>query len=593
VSRTRITIRYDGGTSGSGPLTFGQDNMIRCIRQDEPEQINRQGSWPVPDGVDLPAALAALRTLAERHETLRTVFPPAPDDPGGFPVRQEVRAQGEFTVEAVPADHLDDLQLDKLAAELGQASTALAFGLAVDFPLRCTLFTRGGLLARMVVAVSHAAVDGAATALLAQEWSLLAAGKELPPVTSPTPLQVAAAERTRQGLRRARTSLRHWERILRTGPHATFADSRLTGPADQVSVLIARSRSGAEALEAASRRTGATPSTVLLAVFAALAAHRAAQPRLVIAALSANRHRPGLAEYVGTVAQDGFLSLDTGAADLDEVIGRTKAASMAGFLNSTFDAEKVWQMIEDTAHLRGARFARHIVVNDLSLTIPERAFEGRPTPLADPEISWLPDQRVPVRLMFNVLRVRGQLEFALLSCPQVLDRAEAGRFVQGLIAVVDRAARGPVALAELGELTGVEPGLRVGDWRQHDNSWIDLDAVRSLLAQAVAETSGGGAVRSRVELEGGRLVARIAHTAADPRRTAAEPGRADAPTPHSLHQRVMAALPRHETAMAPQYYLVHHADADPGPSADWARLPVLAEGPGRDPATVDWQALLA
>ncbi|QMU76574.1 hypothetical protein GXW83_13305 [Streptacidiphilus sp. PB12-B1b] len=593
MTRTRITIRYDGGTSGTGPLTFGQDNMIRCIRQDQPDQINKQGTWPVPDTADLPAALAALRTLAERHQTLRTVFPAAPDDPGGFPVRQEVRAEGEFTVEAIETDLTDDLELDLLADELGRASNALPFDLAVDFPLRCTLLTRRGQLLRLIVAVCHAAADGAATALLVQEWALLAAGKELPPVSSRTPLQVAEAERTRQGLRRARTSLRHWERILRTGPHAVFADSRLTGPPSPVSVLIARSRTGAEALDAASRRTGATPSTVLLAAFAALAAYRAAQPGLVIAALSANRHRPGLADHVGTIAQDGLLSLDAGAADLDELIGRTKAASMAGFLNSTFDAEKIWQMIEDTAHLRGARFARHIVVNDLSLTIPDEVFEARPAPTADPEISWFPDEPVPARLMFNILRVPGRLEFALLSCPQVLDRAEAEEFVRGLLAIVRQAAHGPVPLAGLGGLTRLSPGVRAGDWQQHDNSWIDLDAVRALLAGALGGVTGG----SRVRIEGGRLVARIAYHAA------AGAGEDPELIPQRVHRAVMAALPQHETAMAPQHYLIH-GRADPGgrppgppepsePSDDWERLPVLAEGSGRDPGVPDWQALLA
>ncbi|MFE4600782.1 condensation domain-containing protein [Kitasatospora indigofera] len=488
----RITVRYSAEGGGSGPLTMGQDNMIRCIRRDDPEQINKEAVWPVPAGTDLPAALAALRTLAERHASLRTVFPSGPD---GFPARQEVRGEGEFTVRVVEAGPLGERELDRLADDLARADNAVPFDLAADFPLRCTLVTAEDRPVRMPVVVCHSGADGAATALLIQEWLLLAAGKELPPATARTPLEVAAFESSALGRRRATASLRHWERILRTGPQAVFADSRITGPPDVVSTLILRSREAAEHLAAASLRTGASPSVVLLAAFAALVAHRADQPRLVIAALSANRHRPVMADHIGTLAQDAFMAVDTGLRDLDEVIGHTKAASLAGYWHSTFDAEQIWRMIDDIAHLRGSRYARHVVVNDLSLTIPESASDARPPAVADPEISWFPDQRVPVRLMFNILRVNGSLELALLACPQVLDRTEIEEFARGLLAVVRAAATGPVPLAGLDALTTVRPGVREGDWHEVDGSWIDLDAVRQLLADVLGAgvTTGAAA----------------------------------------------------------------------------------------------------
>ncbi|KQV12073.1 hypothetical protein [Kitasatospora sp. Root107] len=106
---TVITVQYDGGSSGSGPLTFGQDNMILCIRRDDPDQINKQAVWPVPPGAGLPEVLAVLRQLAERHESLRTRFPS--DGPGGG-TRQVVHAAGSFRVtlvEAGPEGELDAL----------------------------------------------------------------------------------------------------------------------------------------------------------------------------------------------------------------------------------------------------------------------------------------------------------------------------------------------------------------------------------------------------------------------------------------------------------------------------------------------------
>ncbi|WP_329493192.1 condensation domain-containing protein [Kitasatospora herbaricolor] len=650
MTRTRrITVRYSAEGGGSGPLTMGQDNMIRCIRRDDPEQINKEAVWPVPAGTELPAALAALRTLAERHASLRTVFPPGPD---GFPARQEVRGEGEFTVRVVEVGPLDERELDRLADDLARTDNAVAFDLAADFPLRCTLVTAEDRPVRMAVVVCHSGADGAATALLIQEWLLLAAGKELPPATARTPLEVAAFESSALGRRRVTASLRHWERILRTGPQAVFADSRITGPPDVVSTLILRSREAAEHLAAASLRTGASPSVVLLAAFAALVAHRADQPRLVIAALSANRHRPVMADYIGTLAQDAFLSVDTGLRDLDEVIGHTKAASLAGYWHSTFDADQIWRMIDDIAHLRGSRFARHVVVNDLSLTIPESASEARPAAVADPEISWFPDQRVPVRLMFNILRVNGSLELALLACPQVLDRAEIEEFARGLLAVVRAAATGPVPLAGLDALTAVRPGVREGDWRQVDGSWIDLDAVRELLADVlgadvattavrnldvanavvpnavVPNTDGTNAdgtntdgtivevtnvvapsmavpnvnvtntVESNVDVTNAfvpnatvsatKVTARVELT--DGRLVAhLWTGAADLEeprlTPLTVHRALVDALPGRDTAMAPHHYVIHRGTAAGTGDRGTGEASALLEGDGRDPET--------
>jgi hypothetical protein len=215
-----------------------------------------------------------------------------------------------------------------------------------------------------------------------------------------------------------------------------------------------------------------------------------------------------------------------------------------------------------------------VVVNDLSLAIPESASDGRPPAVSDPEISWFPDERVPIRIMFNIIRVGGSLEVAMLTCPQVLDRTETEQFARGLLAVVAAAARGPLPLADLGALTGITPGVREGDWRVVDGSWIDLDAVRALLASVLDPD-----VRLRVELDGDRLTAHLAGDAAARL------------TPLSVHAAVMAALPGRDTAMAPQHYVVHHGE--PHPSGDGRdTLPVTVEGNGRDGTVVDWEALL-
>ncbi|MET8544356.1 condensation domain-containing protein [Kitasatospora sp. NPDC004799] len=551
----RVTVRFAAEGGGSGPLTRGQDNMVRCIRTSAPEQINRESVWPVPDGTSVRSALVALRLLVERHESLRTSFPAGPGS-DGFPDRQVVHREGRFTVSVVEAGGRTDAELDALAEELGRTDVAVPVDLDVPPRVRFTLVAAGELLLRLVAVVCHAGADGAATAVLIEDWYALAAGKELPPVTAPTPLGIAVAEQSPQGRRRAAAALRHWARILTTGPQTVFADARISGPPRDHGALLVRSRSAADHLAAVCRRTGASPSVVLLAAFAALVAHRAGRPELVLSALSANRQRAVLVDHVGTLAQDALILLDTGAADFDQLIGRAKSASLNAYWHSTLDAEQVWRLVEDAAHLRGARFGRQVVVNDLSLTVPAAVADTRPLPAADPELTVLPAPPLPVRLMFTVLRITGSLDFVLIACPQVLDPEETESFARALPALLAAAADGPVLLADLAAVLGPPGSRRDGEWLLVDGCWIDLAAVRDLLRTALGD--------HRLSVVEGRLVVEL---------SSPDPGFG----PAEAHRAVVAALPGRDTAMAPHRYVVRHST----PAGERTET-----GSGRDPAVV-------
>jgi hypothetical protein len=591
-----ITLRYRGQSSGEGPLTLGQDNMIRCILHDEPMEINKHAQWPVPpEGIELDAAINALRTLAERHEALRTLYPEA--RPDHQPARQVVHAEGEFEVAVVELG--SDENPDEVAEDAGRRNRAVRFDLTADFPLRCTLVTSGGRPVRLSVVVCHAAADGFATAMLVGEWSELVAGNTLDPVPGPTPRELAEQERSASGARRTKASLRHWERILMEGPQAVFADDSIGPSAGLLPTLVLRSVSAAGALAATAQRTGASPSSVMLAAYAALIAHRADQPKVVVAALSSNRHRPGLEQYVGTLAQDALMCLDTDAEDFDALIKNAGAASLAGFWHSTFDSEAIWHLIDETAYRRGARFARHVVLNDLSVTVPESATRNRPNPPTDPELTWFPAEYIPARILLNLWRLRGCIELSLHADPQLFGRDDTERFALGLMRILEASAARTVRLDELTELTGIERARREGGrWLRIEDSWIDLHAMTHLLDAALDKRP------SLVELRDGRLIARIAQDG----RTAHDIAQDAGPlTPEQAHHAVMdvlfsqiksspsdddpawagnsgvsGALSGWETARAPHEYVIH--DGSPLIADDpesWSALPVIAQGDGR------------
>jgi hypothetical protein len=585
MTETRlITVRYRGQTAGEGPLTLGQDNMIRCILHDEPMEINKHALWPVPEGVDVDTAIDALRTLAERHEALRTRYP-GPQD--RQPTRQVVHAEGEFDVAVVEAGPDEDP--DEVAEAAGRRFRAVRFDLAEHFPLRFTLVTAGGRPVRLSVVVCHAAADGAATALLIGEWYELASGRALDPVPGPTPRELAGQERSASGARRTKASLRHWEKILMHGPQAVFADSGVGPSAGLLPTLIVRSAAAAEALRATAERTAASPSAIMLAAYTALIAHRADQPKVVVAALSSNRHRPGLERYVGTLAQDALMCLDADAEDFDRLIAAAGTASLTGYWHSTFDSEAIWRLIDRTAYRRGARFARHVVLNDLSTTVPEAATRNRPNPQADLDLVWLPAEYIPVRLMLNIWRLRDCVELSLSADPQLFGRDDTERFARGLLSLLSESATRAVPLAELGEFTGIERARRVGDqWHRIEDSWIDRHAVSHLLDAALDKRP------SLVEVCDGRLVARIAqdgrpitpeeaHSAvmgvlfSQPKAT----GALDDP-PWAENSGVSGALSGWETACAPHEYVIHDdSPLIPDDPVSWSGLAVIAQGDGR------------
>lgn len=582
-SRRVVTITYAGQTSGTGPLSLGQDNMIRCTLNNEPADINKQGAWPVPENADVDDVLSALQTLTERHESLRTLYP---STDGRQPTEQHVQAEGTFNLEIIDTDE----DPAEVAGRIGRRNRATRFDVATEFPLRLALITVEGAPKTLSAVVCHAAADGGATARLVEEFIALASGIALPPHEGLTPRQVAELETSSAGIRRTKASLQHWDKILRTGPHAVFADSSV-GPSEAIHRSLAvHSVSAAQALDEASRRMSASSSAIMLAAYAALIAHRAAQKGLVIAALSSNRHRRVLADHIGTVAQDALILLDTDAKDFDELVGRAGGAAMTAYFHSSFDAAAVWDLIDEAARQRGARYARHVVLNDLSTTIPEVLTRDLPEPPEDPQIISLPPEPIPTRLMFNIWQLAGRVSFTLHADQQLFDAAEIDLFARGLLGLVQEAATRAVPLSEIGELTGLAPRPRDGEWRFVGNSWIDLGAVRELLETSLDKRPVS------VEVQDDQLVAHIGddhrplspedahravtHTLFDRQRgVVADDGDPDEPAGW-----ISSSTSGWETAMTPQHYVIHSGtptDSDDGQDA-WASLPIVAEGDGRD-----------
>ncbi|MFJ2931881.1 DUF6271 family protein [Streptomyces sp. NPDC087219] len=574
-SARTLTVPYAGGEERRGPVTMGQANMIRCMLRDEPEHINIHDVWPVPEGTGTASAIEALRALAIRHEALRTTFPHAA---GSAPREQVVSAEGTFTVTVLDHEELPDDPAG-YAESLARGARSERFHLDRDFPLRISLVARSGAPAFVAMAASHAVTDVGALGILREEWLSLLAGENLPPPASLTPLGLAAEEATPAGLRKSEASLRHWERIIRTGPQAMFAEPGAEGTEVRTPRLTLRSRRAARALALVAERTGGMPSTVLLTAWCALVAHRADQPACVAAVPTSNRYHPRLARSVNTLSQDALLSLDVRVPTFDALLKKAWGAALNAYRHSQFDAVALWEMIGRTTHERGSRFARDVVFNDVStlpatvVTVTSATGQDAATGPAL-ELSWGPDQVLPTRVLTFVHAIEPLLHLSTWVDPALFKRDEAEAFLTGLVRLLEAAATDDVPLAALTEVTGVRPVERGPRWCRVDGSWTSPPLVAQALSEALDDlpvhVTADAAAPDGTASHDGALTAYIAA--------------GDSPlTPARAHTALMDALPGRPGVLAPRrYVIVHNPPAEADRTSAWLRQQILREGTGRD-----------
>ncbi|GAA3093657.1 condensation domain-containing protein [Streptosporangium carneum] len=539
-----VSARYRGERAGRGPATVGQVNMVRCVLGDPPEHMNYSVVLNLPPGTTLDGVAEAVGRLISRHESLRTTFH------DGF---QHVEAEGELLVGVYESEGSADLA-DQVAARL----QAVRFDLAEGIPLRTAVIVSDGVPERVVLVTTHSTVDAGGLAVLRAELNALLLGRTLSAVTAPQPLDVAESERSPASLKRAEGALRYWESHLARIPFSTFTVPVDDGDEDWLLPrLRVRSAAAARALGPITARTGASRSVALLAAFATLVGVRAGQRTIGVSAISANRFRPDMREYVGPLAQDALVPVALDEPTFDGVLRHTRAAALTAYQNSRFDSEALTRLLESAQRSRGMHFARDVVFNDMSIVGPSRRASRAAEEEPDIRSHWLPPATLPTRLSMWVRLLDGEVDFTLWTDPRCLPREDAETLGEGIMRLLVEAGDRDVSVDELPALTGVAPVPRGEGWLMIDSCWVELAEVRRLVADAV---DGRPFHVARVD---GRLVCYLVAPA----------------TPEEVHTACVSKLFGRLSAMAPHHYVV--CESAPASPEGWPGQTVIAEGSGR------------
>jgi hypothetical protein len=572
----RLRVPFAGRRGGDGPLTLGQASTLRWITN--PAFYTRMLEWPltVPPGTTPDDIAAAMSILMARHESLRTTFPACE-----APV-QRVARTGELVIDVYETG-ARTTDGSALTVPLTRLLRSREFDVTVDLPVRMAIAARHGEPLAAVAVYSHMAVDFASMALLDREFTALVSDpghRDAGPVPH-QPLDQAADERSARGTRRNEAVLRSWETQLRAMPQCMYAvPLEAAGPEGGGSGWL-WSRAAALALAHISARTEVSRQVVVLAALCTMLAWRTGHTGCVIPTAAANRYQRHLREYVGPLAQDCMMSVGTRAGGLDEVIGRAAAAALRGNHNGLVAIATLLPVVERVERDRGIIHARHCVFNDLSLHLGD-ADDGT-APGQDPgearlaltqtRFAALPAPPVEEILLFLLQQVNEELILGgLTRDASLLPAGEIEMLLRGTESLLVAAAPGDVDLDRLAEITGVRPVERGPGWLLVDRSWVQLDAIRRLLDDALPGPAAAFAVRGTV----------VAYLTADGGITS--PGQAHEACMKMLREPDPAGRVRH-TAMTPgRYVICAGPPADPDDLASWRRQPVVADGDGRDPA---------
>ncbi|HEY1626768.1 MAG TPA: hypothetical protein VGG16_23525 [Streptosporangiaceae bacterium] len=559
-----IPVEFSGERAGEGPLTLGQLNIHNWLSE-TPDHFYAIlcAELPVPAVVSVADVAEATAALVARHESLRTSYLP------GEQPRQRVAAagvqllevcslgQGQWGPRDRPAVGEALVQWLRDSPDPERRPVRVAVAIAPD---------TGDRVIACAAGFSHMAVDHGAIEILKADFAgllndpaLRPAGRRRLPLGH-QPLDQAGLEATPAEQRRAEAALdrvreqsRRIPRCLYTLPGARTAGESLVVELSSVAAAMAVRRVAA--------RTRTSRSGVVLAAICAVIARRASYPELVFPVLSSNRFERHLVNYVGSLAQDSIVTVETGGRSFDELAGHTWMRAAEASRHGRYDEVKRAAMDELTEHERGLRFNHDPLFNSL---IPE-SWSGLTAGVGfQPEeidvaltrtgLRWrpMPVNATPIRFTLN--QIDGCLRLDMWSGDTgLVPRTELESVLLAIERLLVAAAHGDVTAGAMPGVIGLEPLASTPDRTLVDSCWVGMADVKRLVDDAIAPAAAHVFASA-----GGRpLVACL--TATDAVRT-----------PRQAHAACMAALARHPTAITPRHYVIcRTAPADPADLAAW------------------------
>ncbi|GAA2024986.1 amino acid adenylation domain-containing protein [Polymorphospora rubra] len=446
-------------------------------------------------GLDRNALAAALRDVAARHESLRTVFPA----PGGVP-HQEI-VDDVPALRELPVDEVREGALAETVAEVA----AHTFDLGREPPLYARLLALALDDHVLVLVVHHVAYDAWSTAplLLDLADSYRARRTGIPPARPEPPVQYADYTMWFHELlgdehdprSRVHSQLRFWAETLDGLPEQIALPTDRPRPATashrgEAVPLRIDPNTHAAAVRLAQRHD-ATLFMVLQAGLAALLGRLGAERDVPLGTVVAGRTDSDLEGLVGFFMNTLVLRTDVGGdPTFAQLLDRSRAVALAAYRNQDVPFERV---VQATGHQRSA--ARHPLFQ-VMLTL-RNAASARPA-LHDLHVELLPgngSEQLLFDLLFDLAeRDGGDIGGDLWYTPDLFDRSTMESFAARYAALLRAATASPdLPVSRIDLLTPLEHARLAAAARATERS-LPASTLPELFARRVAAAPGAVAV---------------------------------------------------------------------------------------------------
>ncbi|HEX4724621.1 MAG TPA: condensation domain-containing protein [Pseudonocardiaceae bacterium] len=442
----QLLVPFAGDDSGIDELTWGQQRIWAAMELGGGQSLNLVGVFPAPPGATVQNVAMMLRFLFGRHQSLRTRISL---DADGRP-RQAVADRGVVPVEIVavtdddPAGTAEAVRLEYKRANVDSVH---------EWPVRTAAIRHGDVLTHIVMMYNQLAVDATSLDLLTADVANMdpATGAARTPITATQPLELARQQRGAVAARQSASSLRYWERVLRTIPVHRFAESG-DERVPRFWEIGYRSPAGYLAVHVIAARTGVDTGAVLLAAFAVALARVTGNNLVVTQTLMSNRFRPGFADIVSPMVQSGLCVIDVaGAATFDEVAARAQRTTMSAGMNAYYNLAHREELEATVAEERGDDVDISCYVNDRRRGSRQRVTDAVPT--ADDVRAALPlsverfdrrSDKTTRKLFVNIDDIPGAMDVMMRADTRYLAPPDVSRCLREMEAVVVAAATEPL-----------------------------------------------------------------------------------------------------------------------------------------------------
>jgi hypothetical protein len=424
--------------------------------------------------------LAAIRTMVARHEGLRTLFQPV-----GTSVLQKVQGSGTLPVDIAEMEPAD-VDVEARTAELCAALSGAEIDVASEWAIRVTLLTRCRAVERILLYLSHVAVDcWAAELIIAELEELLAARpsnprRDSPPIPQPAlqPIDLAAEEQSDSGRSMEERAAAFQREILWRAPQSMLVDVYEPNGPD----LVAQAEISACDVDAAAadiaQRCRISANIVIMAGFATIIGYRSGLTACTLRTNFANRVTGRDKSLISRLAAEIILCLDISEPSFESLARKAFSQAMRGYARARYDPIRLAGLVDDLNQDRGIQLDLSILHNDGVLN--EGDFLAANAARAQPSagLPGLPR----TKLYFHVNAGGAEKKHRLYADTRYLRHDEVGNMLldlRDLLWAVSRTAEAP--MADLCRGLRTSPVARGEDWMVIAESWTHLGRMEAAL----------------------------------------------------------------------------------------------------------------